>query len=85
MIDLFQTSGGSPPTASKEKRRPDFLIARESNFFLLTPSSQAAHEFVANRIDHETALYFGPSVVVDQHAIEVLLRGIVAEGMVICG
>ncbi len=82
MTDAFRTSGSSPGTASK----PDFLLSQDSalsTIWLLTPLSPDAHRFVADQIDQENVLYFGSSVVVDQHYVEALLRGIAEAGLAV--
>lgn len=83
MSDTFFTRSGSSPGTSN--RKSDFLLSHDSarsTIWLLTPISDA-HRFVADQIDQQSVLYFGSSIVVDQHYVEALLRGIADAGLVV--
>jgi len=83
MSDTFFTRSGSSPGITSN-RGPDFLLSHDSplsTIWLLTPISPDAHRFVADQIDQESVLYFGSSVVLDQHCVEALLRGIAHAGL----
>jgi len=86
MNDTFFTRSGSSPGSISKKIRPDFFLSHDSSLstiWLLTPISPDAHRFVADHVDQETVLYFGSSVVVDQHYVEALLRGIAEARLVV--
>lgn len=83
--DPYNTSGSSP-TEARKRTRPDFLLSHDSalsTVWLLTPLSPDAHRFIADHIDESTVLYFGSSVVVVQHYVENLLRGIAEAGLAV--
>ncbi len=84
MKDAFCTSGSSP--GPRQHTHPDFLLSHDSSLsiiWLLTPISADAHRFVADQIDQGSVLYFGSSVVLDQHYVEALLRGIAEAGLAV--
>jgi len=81
-LNAYAVSGSSPGN----KTRPDFLLSNDSPLsttWLLTPLSRDAHRFIADHIEESTVLYFGSSVVIDQHYVENLLRGITDAGLAV--
>ncbi len=83
MLNAACTSGTSP---TNKKTRPDFLLSHDSplsTIWLLTPLSPNAHRFVADYIETSNVLYFGSSIVVDQHYVENLLHGIAEAGLAV--
>jgi len=59
----------------------DFEVENHGTVWLLTPKSQAAHEFITNSVDVPSWAFMGASVAVEHRCVEPLLNGIEREGL----
>lgn len=71
----FQSSGTSPT-------EPDFLVENHGTIFLLQPLTPAANSWVNEHLP-EDRLTFAGAVVVEHRFIADIVRGAIADGLVV--
>lgn len=71
----FQSSGTSPT-------QPDFLVENHGTIFLLQPLTPAALSWIEEHLP-EDRLTFAGAVVVEHRFIADIVRGAIADGLVI--
>lgn len=73
--DEFQSSGTSPT-------EPDFLVENHGAIFLLQPLTPSANSWVNEHLP-EDRLTFAGAVVVEHRFIADIVRGAIADGLVV--
>lgn len=74
-LNEFEASGSSPT-------RPDFLVENHGTIFLLQPLTPAANSWVNAHLP-EGRLTFAGAVVVEHRFIANIVRGAMADGLVV--
>jgi hypothetical protein len=74
----FQSSGTSPTSGNG----PDFLVENHGTIFLLQPLTPAANSWIEENLpaDHMT---FGGAVVIEHRFVVDIIRGAIADGLVV--